>query len=96
MKYKHLAAAAVLAVAATQASAQSYREGIDDAPSAGAMAFDLLVVRPLGVAASVVGVGLFVVQLPLTLFTWNISDPADKLVGEPLSYTFTRELGAMD
>lgn len=96
MKVTHFVAAAVLALAATQANAQSYREGIDDAPSAGAMAFDLLLIRPLGVAASVLGIGLFVVQMPLTLFTWNISDPAEKLVCEPLAYTFTRELGAMD
>lgn len=73
------------------------RDGIDDAPSGTAMAFDLLVVRPLSLAATVVGAGLFVLDLPLSLVMWQAPTvPAQKLVIEPAEYTFRRPLGQMN
>ncbi len=91
-----LAAAALLTVASAPALAEDYGESIDSAPSAEAMAFDLVVVRPLGVVATVLGVGLFVLSLPIDLLVWNVHDPAHRLVVEPARFTFTRELGDMN
>ena len=92
-----LMTAAVMTVCSSSVSADAYRDSIDDTPSAGAMAFDLALVRPLGLAATVLGAGLFVVQLPLSLIQGKPpSDPARKLIVEPAKFTFQRPLGAMD
>lgn len=93
----NLTAAAAIAVCSSVAYADEYRESIDGTPSAGAMAFDLVIVRPIGLVATVLGAGLFVLQLPLSLIQGEPpSEPAKKLVEEPAKFTFTRPLGVMD
>lgn len=89
--------AAALALAVSQVSlAQEYREGIDDTPSAGAMAFDLLIVRPVGLVATVAGVGLFVLHLPLSIIMGEPpTAPAHRFIVEPARFTFQRPLGEM-
>lgn len=78
-------------------AADDYRENIDGKPSAGAMAFDLVVVRPVSLVATVLGTGLFVLSLPLSLIQGEPpSDPAQKLVIEPAKFTFDRPLGVME
>lgn len=92
-----LLAGAVLSVSSLAANADSYRDDLDGTPSAGAMAFDLLLVRPVGIAATVLGTGLFVVQLPLSLIQGTPPrDPAKKLIVEPAKFTFERPLGSME
>lgn len=67
------------------------------APSAGAMAVDLILVRPLSLAATVIGSALFVANLPLSVFEKNApAQPFRRLVVEPLHYTFSRPLGAFN
>ena len=87
-----------LALVSSAASAeQTYAaDSASTAPSAEAMAFDLVLVRPLGLAATAIGVGLFVAQLPFALFTWNLKDPAQRLIVAPAKFTFSRDLGQMD
>lgn len=90
-------AAALLATASGLASADEYRATAEDTPSAGAMGFDLLIVRPLGLVATVLGTGLFVLQLPLSLIQGEPPmDPAKALVVEPAQFTFMRPLGQMN
>ncbi|WP_028080905.1 hypothetical protein [Solimonas soli] len=89
-------AAAVLALGVGAAQAQ-VTEDVDTAPSAVAMAADLLVVRPVSLVATVLGAGLFVLQLPLSLIQGEPpSEPARKLVVEPAKFTFSRPLGDME
>ena len=46
---------------------------------------------------TVLGTGLFVLQLPLSLIQGTPpSDPARKLIMEPAKFTFERPLGAME
>jgi hypothetical protein len=91
-----LAAAAALALASSLAQAQAL-ESVDETPSAAAMAFDFVVVRPLGLVATVGGIALFVAQLPFALIAGDPpSDPARRFVVEPAAYTFTRPLGQLD
>jgi hypothetical protein len=91
-----IAAAAFALAAATAAPAQDYREGIDDTPSAGAMAFDLLIARPVGVVATVAGVGLFVLNLPLSIIQGEPpAEPARRFIVQPARWTFQRPLGEM-
>ncbi|WP_020651127.1 hypothetical protein [Solimonas variicoloris] len=91
-----LAFAALLALGIGSAQAQVSDE-VDATPSAAAMAADLILVRPLGLVATVLGAGLFVVQLPLSLVQGEPpSDPARRLVVEPARFTFSRPLGDME
>ena len=65
----------------------------DSDPSAGAMAFDFILVRPAGAAAVVAGIGCFAVTLPFSLLGWNVDTAAKKLVVAPVKFTFFRPLG---
>ncbi|HEY9544575.1 MAG TPA: hypothetical protein VIR56_01130 [Solimonas sp.] len=88
--------AAVLAMTIGTAQAQVTQD-VDSSPSAVAMAADLLIVRPLGLVATVLGTGLFVLQLPLSLVQGEAPlDPARKLVVAPAQFTFSRPLGDLE
>lgn len=64
-----------------------------EAASGEAVLFDLFVLRPLGFAATMVGLSSFLVALPFTAAGNNTDQVARKLVREPADYTFTRSLG---
>ncbi len=64
--------------------------------NAASMIFDLVLLRPLGLAATVVGTAFFVVSLPFSVLGGNTGEAAKKLMVEPAKYTFTRPLGAED
>jgi len=57
------------------------------------IAGDIALVRPLGLAATVVGGAIFIVCLPIALTSGSVNSIADALVGKPFSYTFKRPLG---
>jgi hypothetical protein len=95
----HVSLAAALLVVCASAGADtpgsvSYATTTDTAPSAIGMAADLIVARPLGLAATVLGTGVFIVALPFALISGNVRDPARRLIAEPAEFTFTRPLGA--
>jgi hypothetical protein len=95
-RIRSITAAVVLAICVGNAQAQVTEE-VDTAPSGVAMAADLLIVRPLGLVATVLGTGLFVLQLPLSLIQGEPpNDAARKLVVEPAQFTFSRPLGDME
>ncbi len=58
-----------------------------------AAAADLLIARPGGLAAMVLGTAVLIVGLPFTLINGSTEQAAQKLVVEPANYTFTRPLG---
>lgn len=62
-------------------------------PPAFAMMGDLLIARPLLVAATVVGAGLFVVSLPFTALGGNVGAAGQALVVDPGRSAFVRCLG---
>jgi hypothetical protein len=66
---------------------------IDETPSAAAMAFDGLIVRPLTLVATAVGTVIWVATLPFSLLGGNAGDAADVLVLTPAKATFVRCLG---
>ena len=63
--------------------------------SADAMLADVIVLRPFGIAATVLGTAVFVVSLPFTLPTRSVDKAAQKLVVDPAKFTFVRPLGYM-
>lgn len=95
-RFAALALATVIATTSPAAVAEEY-SGLNDAPSPQAMALDLLVIRPISLVATVVGVGIFVLDIPFALMRGESpSEPAQRLVVEPARYTFTRRLGTSD
>jgi hypothetical protein len=67
--------------------------GIAREPTAGGMIIDGLVVRPLGLVATILGSVAFVVTLPFSALGGNVDEAREKLVAEPAAYTFRRCLG---
>jgi hypothetical protein len=57
------------------------------------VAADALVVRPLGLASTVVGAAIYVVALPFAAIGGDVRGPARSLVGAPARFTFKRRLG---
>jgi len=64
--------------------------------SAEAMIGDLVVVRPLGIAATALGAVFFVASMPFSLAGMNTGEAFKKLVAEPADFTFARSLGDVD
>ena len=62
-------------------------------PSAGSMTYDLVVMRPLGAAATVLGAGVWVLALPFTAISQTVPKASEKLVKDPFHFTITRPLG---
>ena len=52
---------------------------------------DVLVARPLGVVAGIVGTAVFVVSLPFTIPTKSVDAAAQMFILEPFNFSFTRQ-----
>jgi hypothetical protein len=76
---------------ASAALAAEYFEASE--PGGGAMMFDFLVIRPIGLAATVIGSAFWLVSLPFSASGDNVGTATEKLVKEPAAYTFKRPLG---
>ena len=57
------------------------------------MAFDLVILRPVGFVGTVAGTVVFVISLPFSLLGKNHQEAFENMVKEPARYTFTRPLG---
>ncbi len=75
------------------ASVLAKSEFSQDRAGAGAMAADLLVVRPVGLLALVTGGALFLVSLPFSTVGGNVEAAKQKLVAAPAEFFFNRPLG---
>jgi hypothetical protein len=63
-------------------------------PSAGAMTYDLVILRPVGILASASCAVIYVFALPFALIGGNVKTATQQLVVAPLKFTFPRPLGA--
>jgi hypothetical protein len=89
---------AVLFLCATSlvhAADDSYTARTEDV-SAEAMIADGLLLRPAGIAATVLGTVVFVVTLPFSIPTRSVDKAAQKLIVDPARYTFVRPLGQIE
>ena len=68
----------------------------EESPSAGAMAADLVLARPLGIASTALGCAVFIVSLPFSLPGGNAKKVFKKTVVEPAEFTFKRPLGEFE
>jgi len=61
--------------------------------SAESMVFDVTLVRPLGIVGIVVGTGAFILSLPFSALGSNTDEAFERLMADPVRYTFKRPLG---
>lgn len=85
-----LAASAMVAVSPAAMAAKNYGPS---GPSGGAMLLDAVVVRPLGLCATVLGAVGWVVTLPFSALGGNVDEATKNLVVDPAKFTFSRPLG---
>lgn len=94
---KKLTAALLVALLSmTLVAAPALAAGESQDYSADAMIADAVFLRPLGLVATCLGGAVWVVSLPFSLVAGNAGEAADKLVADPLRYTFKRPLGQID
>jgi hypothetical protein len=103
MKPFRLIAASLVLLSSLQAlpvtANESQSQGSGDpvytiqSPPAYAMIGDLLIARPLLIAATIIGTGLFVVALPFTAAGGGIGRTGKALVVDPAKSAFVRCLG---
>ncbi|MFB0521764.1 MAG: hypothetical protein ACETWD_10120 [Desulfatiglandales bacterium] len=60
------------------------------------MIADLLLLRPLGIVATVMGTAFFIVSLPFSVPGGNTKAAFQKLVTDPAKFTFDRPLGEVE
>lgn len=83
-------AAVALAVSPVTASAEN---GSLTGDRGSDMLLDTVFVRPIGLAATIVGVAAFIVSLPFTIPSGSVNAAAENMVAPPARATFTRPLG---
>ncbi len=71
----------------------AFAASVEEKPSGFAMAGDLLIARPLGLAFLAVGSVVYVAALPIALLGGNAKEVGRTLVIEPALETFVRCLG---
>ena len=76
---------------ASSALADEYFESKE--PGGGGMIYDMAVIRPIGLAATVIGSAFWLISLPFSALGDNVDQATEKLVKEPAAYTFKRPLG---
>ncbi len=65
-------------------------------PNVTVMFLDAALARPLSLATTIVGTGLFVVTLPFTAPSGSAEEAGRGLIGMPGGWTFVRPLGRSD
>ena len=69
---------------------------VDNDNRAVAMTADIIVVRPLSLAATIVGTVVFVIAVPFAALGGNTREAFDHLMVKPALYTFKRPLGQFE
>ena len=81
-------------IATAQEAAVPGKEHTQESPDpAGPILVDALLLRPLGLAATVLGTATFILTLPFSLPTRSSGKAAKALIVKPAKYTFVRPLG---
>lgn len=62
-------------------------------PDGGIMLADVIIARPIGMAACAVGLVGTILALPFAAFSGSMNAVAERLVVEPFAYTFQRPMG---
>lgn len=88
-----LASTLILSGTAPSLGLAQIDNSIEDRPGEIAMIGDAVIARPLMLASTIIGTGLFIVSLPASALGGNIPEAGEKLVAAPARSTFLRCLG---
>lgn len=92
VRKRFAAAVAMLCIAFAPATALAEADAAEP-DRAAAIAFDLLILRPAGLARFVLGSAIATVVIPFALVSGQTAEVVEQLIGEPGAYTFQRKLG---
>lgn len=87
------AGVAAIVLVAFPPAALAEHDGSITGDSATDMVVDVVVMRPLGLVATVLGTALTVLALPFTIPSSSVEASARELIVKPAEYTFKRPLG---
>jgi hypothetical protein len=76
-----------------QGGEETHQERI---PSSDTMLFDLLVLRPIGLATCALGLAASIVSVPFDSWSRDPSYVGKRFIEEPFEFTFLRPLGKID
>jgi hypothetical protein len=68
----------------------------DALPRSGIVFFDAVVGRPVGLATTIAGTGIYLATLPMTLPTGSAGEAGWELVARPGGWTFVRPIAEKD
>lgn len=91
-----IALASMMSVSMAASAADIAEDSSLSRPTVWAMGIDAGLVRPVGLAATIIGAGLFVVTLPFSALGGNVGESAERLVVDPAKMTFLRCLGCTE
>ena len=74
-------------------SALAGSSNANDDITAGAMAADVLFVRPLGIVSVVVCAAVYIVALPFAAMGGNVNEVTQQMIVKPVKFTFKRPIG---
>jgi hypothetical protein len=72
---------------------REYYTACEPEPTGGMMMWDVLVLRPVGIAGTALGSVAWLVSYPFAALGGNTGESTQKLVSEPFNWTFNRPLG---
>lgn len=84
---------AVFLVVGAAAPVMAQSKNPDEDTNAGAMIVDFVIIRPLGIIATLGGTALFIITAPFAAAGGNTDQTAEQFVKRPARFTFTRPLG---
>ncbi len=91
---RHASARALLALLTLASIALANAPAFADEPlRPGAVIYDALIERPIGLVETVVGLGVATVAYPVGLASHNSEAVVDRCIADPARYTFARPLG---
>jgi hypothetical protein len=93
MRSKLISGVVALLLVATPLCSTAQSDDTVSGDKATDMVVDAVVMRPLGLVTTVVGVVLTVVALPFTIPSGSVQSSAHELIVKPAEYTFKRPLG---
>lgn len=88
-----LASTLILTGTAPSLGLAQFENSIEDRPGEIAMIGDAAIARPVLLASTLIGTGLFIVTLPFSALGGNIPEAGEYLVAAPARSTFLRCLG---
>jgi hypothetical protein len=85
-----------LCLAVAPSLAWASHDSYPSEPSGEEVLADAVIVRPVGLIATVFGAAAFVISLPFTIPSGSVGTAARTLVGKPAYFTFARPIGEFD